>query len=127
MKTDIPRTNLYWVVAVLAISGLSLAWLRYAYMEIPLKPGRSTTLWLVEARLDFTASQKPILASLSIPTNPPGFNIFSEQAASPGYGFSIVEIKGPAERPPAHRPSITKFRLPPGRTITVRPTICRGL
>jgi hypothetical protein len=94
MKTDIPRTNLYWVVAVLAISGLSLAWLRYAYMEIPLKPGRSTTLWLVEARLDFTASQKPILASLSIPTNPPGFNIFSEQAASPGYGFSIVEIKG---------------------------------
>jgi hypothetical protein len=96
MQTDIPRVKLYWIVLVLVLSGLSLTWLRHTHMQIPLKPGKDTIVWLVEARVDFTASQRPVLASLSIPNNPPGFKIFNEQAASPGYGFSIVENK--AER-----------------------------
>ena len=93
MQTDIPRVKLYWIVLVLVLAGLSLTWLRHTHMQIPLKPGKDTVVWLVEARVDFTASQRPVLASLSIPNNPPGFGIFNEQAASPGYGFSIVENK----------------------------------
>ncbi|TYT74454.1 UUP1 family membrane protein [Desulfobotulus mexicanus] len=85
------RVSLYWIVGLLIISGISLAWLRHTQMQIPFKPGSDTGVWLIEARVTFTASQRPVLASLSIPKKPPGFRLFNEQAASPGYGFSIVD------------------------------------
>jgi hypothetical protein len=93
MQNDVPRVSLYWIVVILVLSGLSLAWIRHAHMQIPLKPGKDTVVWLVEARVDFKAGRQPVLVSLSIPKKPPGFRIFNEQAASPGYGFSIVENK----------------------------------
>ncbi|EON91647.1 gonadoliberin III-like protein [Marinobacter lipolyticus SM19] len=49
---------------------------------------------MVEARIDFNAANEPVLASLNIPEQSPGFRILSEQAASPGYGFSVVEKEG---------------------------------
>lgn len=85
------RISLYWIVLALTVAGCGLAWLRHSTMQIPLEPGKNTGVWLVEARVDFTAENQPVLASLSIPHNPPGFRIFNEQAASPGYGFSIIE------------------------------------
>jgi hypothetical protein len=87
------RVSLCWIVAFLVVAGLSLAWVRHTTMQIPLKPGRDTGVWLVEARVDFTAEQAPVLVSFSVPHNPPGFRIFNEQAASSGYGFSIIESK----------------------------------
>src|SRR5690554_2511153 len=49
---------------------------------------------MVEARVDFDGSNESVVASLNVPEQPPGFRILTEQAASPGYGFSIIDKAG---------------------------------
>lgn len=88
------RAPFYIIVLMLILAGLSLAWLRHEHMAIPLQPGEQTTVWLVEARVDFDAQGAPVLVSLDLPDEPPGYRIFTEQASSPGYGFSIIERDG---------------------------------
>ncbi len=90
------NSRLFFKIILLAliISGIGLAWLRHVQGGIPFLPGVHRPVWLVEARIDFVAQGGPVTVNLDIPDNPPGFSIFSEQAASPGYGFSIVESKG---------------------------------
>ncbi len=84
----------YLMVAIVALTGLSLAWLRHMDTGIPFNPGEAKAVWLVEARIDFVATGSPITASLGLPKQIPGFNLFTEQAASPGYGFSIFMDEG---------------------------------
>ncbi len=88
------RRLFHCIVALLIVAGIGLGWLRHSRMGIPLLPGTHRPVWLAEARIDFIAQGEPVTVSLDIPDNPPGFSIFSEQAASPGYGFSIIEDKG---------------------------------
>lgn len=84
----------YAMVLVIALCGLSLAWLRHVETGIPFNPGKEKAVWLIEARIDFNANETPITASLSLPNATPGFRLFTEQAASPGYGFSIIMDRG---------------------------------
>lgn len=89
-----PNWGFYLVTAVLILAGFSLAWFRHTQLNIPLWPGERAPAWLIEARIDFVAEGRPVLVSLDLPDKPPGFTLVSEQAASPGYGFSIVEEAG---------------------------------
>jgi hypothetical protein len=88
------RIAFYIIVGSLILAGLSIAWLRHQHMAIPFLPGVQSPVWLVEARIDFVAQGEPAAVSLDIPDRPPGFRIVAEQAASPGYGFSVVESDG---------------------------------
>lgn len=85
------KHSFYLVIFMLIIAGLSFSWYRHTYYKIPLKPGKEKPVWLIEARIDFTAQNKPVRVSLDLPDSPPGYSQVSEQAASTGYGFSIVE------------------------------------
>lgn len=87
------RPLFYGFLLLLIFLGLLTAWLRHAETGIPFLPGEQTPTWIVEARVDFVADGE-VMLSLNIPERPPGFRIFSEQTASPGYGFSIVEHDG---------------------------------
>lgn len=88
------RVSFYLMVLALVVAGITTAWLRHEHMGIPFLPGTQSPVWLVEARIDFVADGGPVTVSLDIPDNPPGFSLFSEQTASPGYGFSILESSG---------------------------------
>jgi hypothetical protein len=79
------------IIFILVLAGLTLAWVRHTSLQIPLWPGKSTPVWLIEARIDFVAQGQPVIVSLDIPDLLQGFAIVSEQAASSGYGFAIVE------------------------------------
>lgn len=85
------RKPFYFGTALLMIAGIVLAVLRHMEMGIPWQAGEQRPVWMVEARIDFVAQNQPVKVSLNVPDNPPGFQILSEQAASPGYGFSIVQ------------------------------------
>jgi 7 transmembrane helices usually fused to an inactive transglutaminase/Inactive transglutaminase fused to 7 transmembrane helices len=80
----------YTLISVLIILGLTTAWVRHKHMDIPLLPGEEKPLWLIEARIDFEATGGPVTARLGLPDNPPGFSSFKEQAAAPGYGYSVI-------------------------------------
>lgn len=86
----ISRLSFYWIIVLLIITGFGLAICRHLQMEIPFTPGEEKPVWQIEAKVDFNAQNDKVLASLNLPDHPPGFRLFTEQAASPGYGFSIV-------------------------------------
>lgn len=88
------RRPFYAGVFVLLATGIILSALRHYELNIPWLPGDQETTWLVEARVDFEALGDPVRASLNLPEQPPGFRLLSEQAASPGYGFSVIQNKG---------------------------------
>lgn len=90
----VSRVPFYTTVAILIISGLSLAMMRHLQLGIPFWPGEQKQAWLIEARVDFVSFDQPVLASLKLPHNPPGFTLLNELAASPGYGFAIIEHDG---------------------------------
>nr|WP_238942525.1 inactive transglutaminase family protein [Marinobacter sediminum] len=79
---------------MLISAGISLAVWRHIELGIPWLTGEQRPVWMIEARVDFDADDNAVQASLNVPDQPPGFRILSEQAASPGYGFSIIEKSG---------------------------------
>lgn len=88
------RAPFYSVIVGLVLLGLITAWLRHVNMEIPLLPGEQKSVWLIEARIDFEATGEPVTARLGLPDNPPHFRSVTEQAAAPGYGYSVVFDNG---------------------------------
>ncbi|MDD2556990.1 MAG: inactive transglutaminase family protein [Desulfuromonadaceae bacterium] len=89
-----PRILFYTLIFFLFAIGTGLIWLRHIQTEIPLLPGKQVTVWLVEARVTFSANGNPVEVSLDIPYSVPGYRTFNEQTASPGYGFSVLDING---------------------------------
>lgn len=85
------KSGFYVIVLLLISTGLTLSWFRHKDFDVPFKPGQKKAVWLVEARIDFTAYGEPVKVSLNLPDNPPGYRQVSDQAASTGYGFAIVE------------------------------------
>lgn len=89
------KRTFFTILVLLALSGILIAFLRHVTTGTPFLPGKEKSVWLVEARVDFKATGGPVSASLSLPdTQLPGFELFEEQAASPGYGFAILADKG---------------------------------
>lgn len=89
------KRTFFTILVLLALSGIVIAVLRNLVTGTPFLPGQERSVWLVEARVDFEADGGAVSASLSLPdAQLPGFELFEEQAASPGYGFSILVENG---------------------------------
>lgn len=88
------RTPFYIGIFLIIAAGLFLAIWRHIELGIPWLTGEQRPVWMVEARVDFDATDGSVLAALNVPDVPPGFRTLSEQAASPGYGFSILKESG---------------------------------
>jgi len=88
------RIYFYAMVVMIAIIGILVAALRHFETGIPLLPGKEKSVWLIEARIDFRATGNAVTVSFSLPEQLPGFELYLEQAASPGYGFSIITEEG---------------------------------
>ena len=84
----------WFLVALLLSLGFGIAAARHYQLEIPFFPGEQRPIWLVEARVDFVATGDPLRVNLALPGDPPGFRLFTEQAASPGYGFAVLDLGG---------------------------------
>ncbi len=85
------RAPFYFIICGLILLGLGTAWLRHVHMEIPFLAGEERPVWLVEARVDFVAQGDEVTVSLGLPQYSPGFRRVMEQAASPGYGWAVIE------------------------------------
>jgi len=89
------KRTFFTILSLIALSGITIAVLRHLATGTPFLPGEEQSVWLVEARVDFEADGGPVTANLSLPdARMPGFELFEEQAASPGYGFAILTNKG---------------------------------
>ncbi|MEQ3696832.1 MAG: inactive transglutaminase family protein [Pseudomonadales bacterium] len=86
------RTPFYFAIAALIVVGLFTSWNRHAQNGIPLLPDYDREVWEVEARIEFTALDRPVLASLALPeTNQPGFRLIREASSSPDFGMTYQQ------------------------------------
>jgi hypothetical protein len=83
------RGPLFFIVALLLIAGFGTAWYRHVTYRIPLLPGIQTTVWQVEARVEFLAQGGATQALLTLPPEQSGFRVVSESGASSGYGLDV--------------------------------------
>lgn len=74
--------------------GLMTAVYRHSEYHIPYFPGQLQQIWQVEARLEFRASDGPVQAALTLPPLQDGYRFLSENAASPSYGYDVIERFG---------------------------------
>jgi hypothetical protein len=74
--------------------GFGTAIYRHSEYHIPYFPGELQQVWQVEARLEFRAADGPVQAILTLPPDQSGYRFLTENAASPGYGYDVIERAG---------------------------------
>ena len=84
------KAHFYLLVFVLAGTGVGLALYKANRLGFPLTPGLREELWIVEAKITYTAFDGPVKISLAIPEVTPGYTIQNEDFASMHYGFTRV-------------------------------------
>ncbi|MCG6199750.1 inactive transglutaminase family protein [Psychromonas antarctica] len=85
------RIFFFVLVAALFLLGISQTVQRHLAFDIPWMPGETRTIWNIDAKIDFNALGKPVIASLTTPKMQAGYTQLSQNAASPGYGLSFLE------------------------------------
>ncbi|WP_298633812.1 inactive transglutaminase family protein [uncultured Umboniibacter sp.] len=86
------RTPFYFAIFALIVVGLFASWNRHAQSGLPLLPNHDREVWEIEARVEFTALDRPVLASLALPeANQPGFRLIREASSSPDYGMTYQQ------------------------------------
>jgi hypothetical protein len=93
----VSRKSLYLLVILLACAGIGMTVYNHAVMGVPLTPGEKRQIWSIEAKMEFTATGDPVIASMAVAGTQKGFTLLSRTAASPGYGLAFIEKDG-AER-----------------------------
>lgn len=83
------RTLFHVIVFALILAGVATACMRHIHTNLPFLPGEEKDVWLVEARIDYSALG-PSKVSFALPTENRNFRLYSEQSASQGYGYSTV-------------------------------------
>lgn len=84
------RIFFYALVAGLFLLGIFQTVQRHLAFDVPWFPGETRTIWNIDARIDFNAQGKAVIASLTTPKPQAGFTQLSQNAASPGYGLSFL-------------------------------------
>lgn len=86
-----PRLPFFLIAGVLFVIGVLLILQRHWVYEVPLLYGETQTIWSIEAKIEYTAQDKPVSVVMSRPSNQKGFTILKEAAASPGYGLNFLD------------------------------------
>lgn len=85
------RIQLYFIIGLLCLVGLSGIIYKRVMLGYPLLPKQSIPVWVVEAKLDFKASGKPVKVSLAVPGEQSLLGLLNEEGISRGYGFTSAE------------------------------------
>ena len=88
------KIHLYILTAVLVAIGSGLFLYKSFWLGFPLKPKATSQVWNVEAHLTFLAENKPLKASLFIPSGTTRFAIVDEHFISGGYGLVATTENG---------------------------------
>ena len=91
MKSRFP---LSLMVLFLITAGLGLTLYKHLVLGFPLLGEDTSTVWSIEARVNFQANGGPTQASLTLPDQQAGVRILDESFASPGYGINQFEEEG---------------------------------
>ncbi|WAJ69579.1 inactive transglutaminase family protein [Catenovulum adriaticum] len=81
----------YLLITGLITIGLVLSIFRHLEYQVPWMPGEKSTIWSIEARVEFDAIGEAVKVNLSRPQSQNGFTLINESTASPGYGVAFID------------------------------------
>jgi len=84
------RVQFYGLIVLLVVTGIGVAIYKVRELAIPFLPGESIQRWLVEARVSFFATGRPVTASLALPDADPESGVRGDSSAALQYGFQRV-------------------------------------
>lgn len=82
------------IVIILIAIGLGMTAYRYIALGFPILPKKHTTVWEVEAKIEFNAEDGPVTVSLAMPEPHSRFSVVDDFFASSGYGFRKINENG---------------------------------
>ncbi len=82
------RIHLLFVVLLLTLVGLSVAYYKYSALGFPLTPDRETETWTVEAQIAVNPGTAPASVRFALPSNPPHYTLLDEGFVSRGWGLT---------------------------------------
>ena len=82
------RLHLLFVVLLLTLVGLSVAYYKYSTLGFPLTPDRETETWTVEAQIAMDTGTAPVSVRFALPTDPPHYSVLDESFVSRGWGLT---------------------------------------
>ncbi|MCP3871146.1 MAG: inactive transglutaminase family protein [Gammaproteobacteria bacterium] len=85
------KIQLYVWMAVLVALGLGLAAYKHWQLGFPIIPGKTQTVWTVEAKVQFKARGEPAKVSLNLPEDTENLVVIESGSASPGYGYQRLD------------------------------------
>ncbi|MBN1553590.1 MAG: inactive transglutaminase family protein [Phycisphaerae bacterium] len=88
------RLHMYVICGLLTALAVGRVIYKTTVLKYSLRPGKQTSIWLVEAQVTFTAKGGPVRVSLAAPDKSPGFKILDQNAAAAGYGFAKETVNG---------------------------------
>ncbi len=74
---------------MLSVIGISIAWYKVSFLNIPLAPHDTTSIYRIGAKITFMPKDKPVLVSFAIPGEQNGIKIISSDVSSQGYGYNL--------------------------------------
>ncbi|MEJ2602389.1 MAG: inactive transglutaminase family protein [Gammaproteobacteria bacterium] len=83
------RRYLLIITTVLTLVAVTMFAYKWRVIGLPLAPDQKTTVWTVEATINFLGGPGSIKANLQLPTLTPGYTLLTENSVSRGYGFSV--------------------------------------
>lgn len=92
------KLKVYVLAFVLASMGIGIALYKHLALGFPLLPHQQSSVWTLEAKIEFEASGKPVLVSLALPDAQQGIAIVNENYTTSGYGFAELEQKDGSRR-----------------------------
>ncbi|WP_095499310.1 inactive transglutaminase family protein [Paraferrimonas haliotis] len=84
------RKPFYLLVILLFIAGISSIVYTHSEHQVPYWPGERIETWAVDAKITFQATGDPVEVNFALPRDP-AYDVLVENAASPGYGLSIIK------------------------------------
>ncbi|MGM0517269.1 MAG: inactive transglutaminase family protein [Pseudomonadota bacterium] len=82
------RLHLFFVVLLLSVVGLSVAWYKYDTLGFPLAPDQETETWTVEAQIRVETGAAPASVRFALPSDPPHYTRLDEGFVSRGWGLT---------------------------------------
>jgi hypothetical protein len=91
------RLHLFFVVLLLSVVGLSVAWYKYDTLGFPLTPDRETETWTVEAQIRVETAAAPASVRFALPSDSPHYSQLDEAFVSRGWGLTTQFRDGERE------------------------------
>ena len=78
------------LIFALLTLGAALSLYRHFVHDVPWLPGEIRQIWSIEAKVEFSALDNPVMVTFAIPDTQPGLDLIAEHTASPGYGLAYL-------------------------------------